>query len=146
MIEQLKDHLRDAEGWMREPYNDKTGNILRLTDGGHVSIGCGRNTEANPLSDAAIEFLLFEDITRVIQQCNTLPYWNDLDAVRQLCVADVVFNIGFAGWKGFRLANRALMQHDYDMAAFEMENSRWHGQVYRRARKLVAAMRTGVWE
>ena len=38
MIEQLRKHLAWADGWVREPYNDKTGNILRLTDGGKVSI------------------------------------------------------------------------------------------------------------
>lgn len=145
MIDALRKHLAWAEGWAREPYDDTTGQRIRLQNGGNVSIGCGRNLQARPLTNDEIEYLLFNDINHVIQQCNTLPYWSGLDSVRQIVVADLVFNLGLKGWLGFKEANKSLAAHEYEDCAMHMADSAWYTQVYRRARKLVAAMGSGVW-
>lgn len=135
-LDDFRKHLVWAEGWEQKPYTDSTG---------HLSIGCGRNLERG-LTNAEIDYLLFNDMNHAVQQANELPYWKDLDAVRQLVVADCVFNLGLAGWMKFKKANEYLAIHDYEEAAAEMANSLWYRQVYRRAHKLVAAMQTGLWK
>ena len=141
-------HLDWAEGRRPDLYDDATGkSIVRgsIVEG-YPSIGNGRNLQANPLSDEEINFLRARDIDRVEREATNLEYWSRLDPVRQLVVADLLFNLGVAGWRKFVRANAALSRGDYEQAANELESSRWYNQVRRRAVKLVEAMRTGVWD
>jgi len=136
-LEDFKSHLRWAEGVRRFPYTDTTG---------HVSIGVGRNLTDNGLSDDEIEYLLENDALAAIRDASTLPYWDSLSDTRKHIVADLVFNMGLSGWKGFRRANAALSRCDYVEAAREMQDSRWFRQTGRRAIKLVDAMITDSWD
>jgi len=134
-IDTFKKHLRWAEGVRAYPYEDSEG---------HLTIGVGRLL-SNGLSEDEIEHLLHNDAMDAIRAASTLPYWDELSDTRKLVVADLCFNLGLTGWKGFVKANDALERGDPDTAADEMEDSRWFHQVGRRARKLVHAMRTGEW-
>ena len=130
-------HLEWAEDRRSYPYEDSTG---------HITIGVGRNLSTVGLSDDEIDLLLENDIARALHGAETLPYWDQLDPVRQLVVADMIFNLGLPRFEGFVRANRALRLGDYDEAADEMLDSRWARQVGRRANKLAKAMRSGEWE
>jgi lysozyme len=90
--------------------------------------------------------MLKEDIQEVVDNCRTLTYWNDLDSVRQLVVADMVFNLGLTRFLKFTNLGVALLLGDFSKAGEEMIDSRWYVQVGRRAVRLVKAMRSGVWE
>lgn len=137
-IEVLKRHLEWAEGRRSKAYLDNATPP-------RITVGIGRNLTDKGLSDAEIDFLLENDIADVLAECAGLPYWFLLDDVRQLVVADLVFNMGLGGWRKFVKANEALGSEDYERAADELKDSAWYTQTGRRARKLVEAMRTGVW-
>lgn len=128
-------HLIWAEGRRSKPYRDTEGVL---------SIGVGRNLERG-LSDDEIDYLLANDMRTAEQDAAMLGYWSRLDDARQLVVADLVFNLGLTKWLRFENANAALSAGDYEKAADEMVDSKWYGQVGRRAVKLVKAMRTGQW-
>lgn len=131
------DHKRFAE-WAESrrkfPYEDSVGKL---------TIGIGRNLEDRGISDDEIDFLFNNDQQIVSKEVERLPYWEKLDAVRQMVVFDMVFNMGFRRFLGFVKTNEALARGDYRLAAAEMQDSKWFRQTGRRARALVNAMFTG---
>lgn len=131
-----KEHLRWAEDFREHPYRCSAGKL---------TIGYGRNLEDKGISKPEAEHLLDNDMSEVLKDAVTLPYWDRLTPVRQLIVADMIFNLGFGGFKKFRRMNRALAAGDYQLAAHEMTDSDWFGQVGRRAERLHSAMITGHW-
>lgn len=135
-IEAFKQHLEWAEDRRNFPYEDSVGKI---------TIGVGRNLDDIGLSDDEIDMCLQNDIERVMGAVRTLPFWEGLDPVRQLVIADMVFNLGFTRFRGFKKTIQALEAGAYDTAADEMADSRWYRQTGRRAKKLVQIMRTGEW-
>jgi lysozyme len=129
-------HLRWAEAERLFPYKCSADKL---------TIGVGRNLDDRGITKDESAFLLNTDIENTLDECRRLDYWNNLDPVRQLIVADMVFNLGFARFKRFVKLNAALAIQDYSLAAHEMKDSRWYTQVGRRAEKLHTAMITGVW-
>ena len=135
-IDDLKAHLEWAEGRRNFPYEDSVGKL---------TIGIGRNLDDVGLSDDEVDMCLQNDIERVLGAVQNLSFWDGLDPVRQLVVADMVFNLGFTRFLGFIKTISALEAGDYQTAADEMKDSRWYRQTGRRAQKLVQVMRTGEW-
>ena len=135
-VTMLETHLRWAEDERLMPYRDTTG---------HLTIGVGRNLSKKGLSPDEVDHLLTNDVVEVLDVCRKLPYWNHLNDARRLVVADMVFNLGEAGFHTFKKMEQALVHELYDEAAREMIDSTWYHQVRRRARVLVKAMRTGQW-
>jgi lysozyme len=135
-MEDFVDHLVWAEGERLDMYKDSVG---------IWTIGVGHNIEEKGVSQAVSRMMLREDISEVLEDVRSLPYYNDLDPVRQLVVADMVFNLGLSRFLNFKNFNKALAIPDYVLAAHEMKDSKWYVQVGRRAEKLKAAMITGDW-
>lgn len=131
----LKAELVRHEGFRRLPYQDAAG-IL--------TVGVGRNLE-RPLSDAAIRFLLDEDIAGAIADCERLIIsYAGLDDTRQRVLVNMMFNLGPIRLLGFKKFLSAVGQRDFTLAAEEMLNSAWAHQVGARAVELAAMMRDGV--
>jgi lysozyme len=78
-----------------------------------------------------------------------IPWWRELDDVRQDVLANMVFNMGWsnpAGTHGlatFHHTLQAIQDHDWTVAAAGMLASGWARQVGRRARRLSDQMLTG---
>jgi len=53
------------------------------------------------------------------------------------------FNLGSAGFAGFKNMIRQLELENYQKVAEEMKNSKWYLQVKRRAERLIKMMLTG---
>jgi lysozyme len=134
-LEAFRKHLEQVEGRRSSVYFDSMG---------VATIGVGHNLK-RPISDRVIDMILEDDMADAIREAEKLPYWHELNDVRQLVVADLVFNLGLRGWLGFVRANEAMVRQDYETAAKELLASKWALQVGSRAGKLVAAMRSGVW-
>lgn len=136
-IDRFKEHLRWSEGVRNFPYEDSVG-IL--------TIGVGRNLEERGLTDEEVEHLLHTDANNAIEDARSFDYWNSLNPARRIVLADMCFNLGITRFKGFVKTNIALHAGDYETAADEMVDSRWYRQTGRRSKRLVKAMRTGIWE
>lgn len=136
----LEDHIKRAEAPDGKPvlfpYEDSVGLI---------TIGWGRNLDDKGLSRKECQLLFDNDLQDVFQDCRTLPYWEQLDGVRQMVVMDMVFNLGLTRFLRFKNLNRALAIQDYLRAGHEMLDSKWYTQVGRRAKKLRQIMLTGEW-
>lgn len=135
-LKAFETHLIWAEGERLDLYKDSVG-IL--------TIGVGHNIQDRGISKAVSRVMLKEDIQDVVKDCRTLRYWNDLDSVRQLVVADMVFNLGLSRFLKFFRMNAALAIGDYNLAAAEGMDSKWYRQVGRRSKKLMTALVSGEW-
>ena len=133
----FRDHLEWAEDRRQFPYEDSVGKL---------SIGVGRNLDDKGLRNDEIDLMLNNDIAEAIKECEKLAYFDGLDPVRQLVVADMVFNMGLPRFTGFVRTNKALLAKNYVKAAAEMVDSKWYRQTGRRAHRLVKAMHTGIWK
>ena len=138
--ELLKSHVKWAEAAQGPdlfPYKDSLG-IL--------TIGYGRNLVHRGITVAEADFLLENDLFDAENDASGLSYWNDLSPVRKIVIIDMIFNLGLSRFKRFIRLNAALGLNDWNLAAYEMKDSRWYKQTTRRAKVIVKAMRTGVWK
>jgi lysozyme len=131
----LIDQLRIHEGVEKTVYNDSEG---------IPTIGVGRNLRDRGLSDDEIDYLLSNDIDIVVDELDkVMPWWKDLDEVRQRVLCDLVFNLGMPRFSGFKKSISYMKQQMWDQAADEFLDSKWARQVGRRAQTLSEMMRTG---
>ncbi|WP_405418687.1 glycoside hydrolase family protein [Marinobacter flavimaris] len=130
----LRSQLERHEGLRLKPYHDTVGKL---------TIGYGRNLEDVGISRDEAEFMLDNDIDQVERQLETVDEYRDLDAVRQAVIANMAFNLGFAGLMGFKNMWAAIGRRDWESASEEMLNSKWARQVGVRAVELSEIMRTG---
>jgi lysozyme len=111
---------------------------------GYLSIGVGRNLEANGLRDDEIALMLRNDIAQAGAELDKLaPWWRTLDAVRQKVMVDMMFNLGPKSFAGFVSTLGHIERGEYDAAAARMLRSKWARQVGARAKRLARMMRTG---
>lgn len=140
---QLVEELRRDEGVRYVPYLDTKG--IQTT-------GVGHNLQASPLpagwsyplTDAQVDKLLQSDLANVYSDLNRdLPWWTDLNDVRQRVIANMMFNLGSNKLLGFKNTLAAMRQGAYADAARGMLNSAWATQVGARAQRLAQMMRSG---
>tara|TARA_R110000765_G_scaffold416858_1_gene518956 strand:+ start:274 stop:696 length:423 start_codon:yes stop_codon:yes gene_type:complete len=112
-----------------------------------ITIGVGRNVDKGGglgLSDDEVDYLLQNDIDRVVSELNSEYDWfTDLDEVRQDALIDISFNLGQTRLRAFKNALAAMAKGDWRAAADEFMDSRWSGQVGNRAKELTDMIRTG---
>jgi lysozyme len=129
------------------------------------TIGIGRNLEDRgitkeeldwmdiPSMDAVYEYGITEadamylaknDVQIVEEELvRAHPCVEELDAVRQLVLMDMAFNMGVPRLRKFTKMWNAVHEKKFDIAAKEMLDSRWAVQVKSRSTKLAHAMHHG---
>ena len=130
------DLIKKHEGFSRGPYRC-TANKL--------TIGYGRNLEANGISEEEAAVLLKNDVVEAEKHLEQEPYWYSLSDVRQAVLIDMVYNLGWSGFQTFKKLRRALEDKDYTWAASCMAASLWYSQVGNRSKRLVGMMQHDVW-
>jgi lysozyme len=127
--------LRLHEGERLKPYRCTAGKL---------TIGVGRNLEDRGITAEESAYLLLNDV-RTMEQglAKALPWFTQLDDVRQRVLLDMGFNLGTQGLLEFRRTLEAVRTGQYQQAAAMMLESRWAGQVGQRARRLSQMMATG---
>lgn len=132
----LRRQLIIDEGVKKKVYKDSVG-IL--------TIGVGRNLQDKGLSEKEIAFLLDNDIEEVEAELNkNLPWYKDLDPVRQEVLCNMCFNLGWPRLALFKVTLHLIETKQYSAAATAMLQSKWAGQVGNRAKRLAEKMRTGL--
>lgn len=141
---QLVQELRRDEGVRYTPYADTKG---------IPTVGVGHNLRAAPipagwsypLTDDQVNTLLAQDLQNVYHDLNRdLPWWTQLNDVRQRVICNMCFQLGMGKLSGFRNTLAAVRQGRYSDAATGMLNSAWATQTPNRAKRLSEMMRTGV--
>lgn len=132
----FEEHLIWAEGEKFDMYKDSVG---------IWTIGVGHNIQEKGISKAVSRLMLSEDMQEAIDDCGRLDYFYTLDTVRQLCIADMVYNMGLPVFLTFKRMNAAMRIKDYNLAVAEGIDSRWYKQTGRRAVRILEALQTGEW-
>ena len=129
----LVDQLVDHEGLRRYAYVDTVGKI---------TIGVGRNLTDKGITDTEALYLLDHDLNETITDLTGFAWFPVLDAGRQRALADLRFQVGPVGFRGFRQMIHALAVKNYAQAALELRRSRWATQVGPERREHVIALLT----
>lgn len=96
------------------------------------------------ITEADARFLAMNDIKIVEEElCRVHPCVEDLDAVRQLILMDMAFNMGVPRLCKFKKMWNAIHEQQFETAGLEMMDSKWARQVGNRAKKLSDAMKAG---
>jgi len=96
------------------------------------------------ITEADAMYLATNDVQIVEEELvRTHPCVDKQDAVRQLILIDMAFNMGVPRLCKFKKMWNAIHEEDYSSAAKEMLDSRWAVQVKGRATKLANAMHNG---
>lgn len=131
LAEQLKKH----EGIKLKPYTDTVGKL---------TLGIGRNLEDKGITEQEALFMLNNDVDYFYGKLvKRLPWFLNLDDVRQNVLVNMAFNLGVGGLLTFKNMLRLVSIGHYQDGAEEMLNSKWAGQVGYRANELAEQMRTG---
>ena len=136
-MEKLLEMLKRHEGVRSTVY---------LCSAGYETIGVGRNISSSGmgLSDDEVNYLLENDIERVIKELSSeYPWFNSLDDVRKDAMIDISFNLGATRLRGFKKALAAMEVADYTLAAKEFLDSKWSRDVKGRAHELASMIATG---
>ena len=129
VAEQLIEH----EGLELKPYRCPTGKL---------TIGVGRNLDERGISEEEALYLRDHDISESIEDLQKIFVggFETLPENVQRVLVDMRFNLGSAGFKGFKKMIRAIKEEDFSRAALEMQGSKWFKQVGTRGKTLVEMM------
>jgi lysozyme len=146
------DHL-DAELEVEEGdknliYDDATGKtfVKGMTLVGNLSVGIGLNLMI-PFDEAELQFLEKNRIAKVQAGLLVIPWYAALDAVRQVALADIAYNIGVHGLLAWPHFLAYMAKQDYPAAVAEIKSDElWVSQVKAaRAGRLETMILTGAW-
>lgn len=144
--QKLKADLIRDEGVVLHVYPDSLG---------YLTIGVGRLVDPKKggrISRAEAEFMLHNDVLHVqVLLDKYLPWWRQMDEVRQRALANMAFNLGVGPSPDepegkllkFKNTLAAMERGDYAAAAQGMGSSLWATQVGARATRLIHMMREG---
>ena len=148
--------LISHEGLRLQVYEDSLG---------IATIGIGRNLEDRGITPEELEWMdipnmaivhtmgiteadamyLAQNDVQIVEEelLRSHPCVENLDAVRQLVLVDMAFNMCVPRLGNFKKMWAAIHENNFEEAAKEMLDSRWANQVKSRATKLAHAMHTG---
>ena len=96
------------------------------------------------ITEADAMYLAENDVQIVEEELlRAHPCVEELDAVRQLVLVDMAFNMGVPRLCKFKKMWNAVHEKKFDIASKEMLDSRWANQVKSRSVKLANAMHNG---
>ena len=141
--DQLRQELADDEGCKYSVYLDHlnlpTFGIGHLITESDPEFGQPIGTE---VSEERVRKAFNLDVAVTIDECKVLyPDFDDLPEECQHIIANMIFNMGRPRLSKFKMMKAAIDNRDFNEAAEQMIDSRWHDQVPNRAKRLVKRMR-----
>jgi len=136
LLQKIKKQLIHHEGLKLKPYRCSAGKL---------TIGVGRNLEANGISQKEAIVLLENDILRCENEllAEIPEVYSGLNETRKSVLLNMCFNLGISGLLEFKNTLAFIGAGDFERAANGMLASRWAKQVGRRAIELSELMRKG---
>jgi lysozyme len=142
--EQVKAKMKNLIEMLKR--HEGVRSTVYVCSAGYETIGVGRNISSSGigLSDDEVNYLLENDIARVIKELSSeYPWFNSLDDVRKDAMIDISFNLGATRLRGFKRALAAMEVADYKLAAKEFLDSKWSQEVKGRSHELASMIETG---
>ena len=141
----LRKHIADSEGRERSVYLDslgkRTGGIGHLLEGTAWRVG-------DPISDEQIDAWFEQDLEHAVAAAKNVvgaAAWDAMDRPRREAVVDAVFQLGPAGFAGFKKCVAAIQRGDWGVAAVELLDSRGAKQTPGRFMQRAMCFAYGKW-
>ena len=130
--DKLREELADDEGCKLEIYLDHLG---------LPTFGIGHLGNKQKLNEIIVN--LMKGVGASVENDKDLDNFDfdDLPEEAQLVIANMCFNLGYPRLSKFKGMKAGVDARDWQRAADEMVDSRWHDQVPNRAKRLVKRMR-----
>lgn len=136
-LDELRRQLIRDEGWRNKMYLDSEG---------IPSIGVGHNLRDVPISDAAVEQIFADDLTDKFHAVERAFPWSARLSEPRLGVLINMAFMGIGKLRGFVKMLAAMQAGDWETAARELLDSKYHGQVGARAERLAEQLITDRWQ
>lgn len=139
---QIKQH----EGLRLTVYDDATDQPIVPGSHviGHPTIGYGRALDVAGITASEAQMLYAHDLAAIAAQLDKqLPWWRQLNDVRQAALTEMAYQLGVAGLLGFRLMLRALKDGRYAAAEAQALASKWARQTPARAEDVARRLADG---
>lgn len=141
--DEIKAMIKRHEGVKNKPYKDSLG--LWTVGVGHL-IGDGKTLPPDmnrTFSDEEVNAMFEEDYAAHKKYAQQIPGWSELNSTGQGALTDLTFNMGGKWYKRWPSFTNNIAQGNTEGAAAALENSKWYGQVGKRAPEVVAMVRAG---
>ena len=122
--------------------NDK--HILYKCIANKWTCGYGRNCEDNGFSEDEVELMLQNDINQATKDVRSIFLGFDgFLENRQIALINMLFNLGKTKFLGFKKMITAIKNSNWDEAARQAADSKWHNQVGARALEIERLLEEG---
>ena len=116
---------------------------------GFLQIGYGKSIDKRKggrLSDAAIEYILKEDIDNCSRDLMiAFPWTSRLDEVRRGALLNMLFNMKMDRLRSLSKFMTCMRNNDFNSAAEELLKTKWGKELEPRAIRLSRQIKTGIW-
>jgi lysozyme len=138
MISNIIEQLKRDEGVQHDVYMDSEG---------YLTLGVGHRLRGRPLSDAAVQQILQDDLAALTAELvDTYPWVTRLSPARFGVFQNLAFNLGVQGLGTFKKFLGAVQREDWVEAGKELLDSKYAGQVKGRADRLAKQLTTDKWQ
>ena len=140
-LERLMESVKQHEGYRNKVYLDTLGK--RTVGVGHL---CTEDwwEDDKEYEEEFLMKILEEDLQEAIEGASTLMLQHDcsdIDEKAHEIIIEMVFQLGMTGGSKFKNMWKALSEHNYTGASYEMLDSKWAKQTPNRAKELSEEVR-----
>ena len=139
-----KDMVKEHEGLRLDAYKDSKG-FLTVGYGHLIDKGSPKDIqklqEGQSISAERAEKLFEQDFNEHADAAKKIPGFGKADEKQQAALIDLTFNMGPSWHEEFPKFTAAFKAGNYELAGAELENSKWYGDVARRAPTIVSLIK-----
>ena len=142
-IDRLRTELEVDEGCKYHIYLDHLG--LPTAGIGHLLKGTDpeyNKPVGTVVSKERVAEWFEQDVRTTLDDCKKVyDDWDSMDETVRLICANMMFNLGYPRYSGFKKKIQAVKDGAWIEAGNQMRQSRWHKQVTNRADRLISRMK-----
>lgn len=140
MYEELKDRIKEHEGFRNTIYKDSLG--FATIGYGHLIKEDDPFVEGHTYSQKLLNDYFEIDFTNAVVGAERLLGNQAMNYKAKCVIIEMVFQLGMTGVSKFKNTLKAVKEEDWDTAADEMLDSVWAEQTPERANELSSTMRS----
>ena len=140
MYEELKEQIKEHEGFVPKTYKDSLGK--RTIGFGHLCVEPEQWDDDKEYTREELERVFDKDFDEALKNAESLIGQRSINFIAKQVIIEMVFQLGIGGVGKFKKMWSALDSEDYGEASFQMMDSLWAKQTPNRAEKLSQKMRS----
>lgn len=140
MYEELKEQIKEHEGFVPRTYKDSLGK--RTIGFGHLCVEPEQWDDDKEYTREELERVFDNDFEEALKNAESLIGERSINFIAKQVIIEMVFQLGIGGVSKFKKMWSALDNEDYGEASFQMMDSLWAKQTPNRAEKLSQKMRS----